>query len=335
MFDSIPAERREAARSAVAAAFGASAQVTLQPVTGGASAMIHRLDVAGRPYLLRIEAPDGGLRDAKRGFACMHIAAEACVAPPVIHADPETGVAIMQFIALQPLDAYPGGPAGLVRGVGELIARLQAAPAFPPAGDYAVIIERVLDYVRGSPLFAPGLLDPHLERFQQVCEAYPWASSPGVSASNDPNARNVLYDGERLWLVDWELSFRNDPFVDVAILADNFAHTPELVEGLLKAWLGRAPDPFDHARFTLMRPMTRLFYAAILFSRFAGVPRETPETDLTPMTPAELRAAVAEGRLSNAGLDTLYALGKMMLAGFMTGASAPGFEEAMAVARQG
>jgi hypothetical protein len=44
---------------------------------------------------------------------------------------------------------------------------------------------------------------------------------------------------------------------------------------------------------------------------------------------------VAEGRLSNAGADTLYALGKMMLAGFLAGVAAPGFEEAMAVARLG
>ena len=335
MFDTIPAERREAARSAVAAAFGSSAVVALQPVAGGASALIRRLEVAGRPYLLRLEAPDGGIRDARRGFECMRIAAEAGVAPPLIYADPGTGVAIMQFIPLQPLEAFPGGPAGLVRGVGELIGRLQATPAFPPAGDYGTIIERILGYVCGSGLFAPGLLDPHLERFGRVRDAYPWDSLAGVSASNDPNARNVLYDGERLWLVDWELAFKNDPLVDVAILADNFAHAPDLAEILLEAWLGRTPGPAERARFTLMRPITRMFYAAVIFSRFAGAPREAPETDLTPLTPAELRAAVAQGRLSNAGPDTLFALGKMMLGGFLAGVSAPGFEEAMAVARRG
>jgi hypothetical protein len=213
------------------------------------------------------------------------------------------------------------------------------SPAFPPAGEYAtdypLIIERILGYVTGSGVFAPGLLDPHMEAFERVRGAYPWASSAAVSASNDPNARNVLYDGERLWLVDWELAFRNDPLVDVAILADNFAQAPELAEVLLQAWLGRPADQLTRAKFTLMRPITRLFYAAIIFSRFAGAPPPTPDTDLTPLTPAELMAAVAQGRLTNAGSDTLYALGKMMLAGFMSGCAEPGFEKAMAVARAG
>jgi hypothetical protein len=334
VFEIIPAERREAARAAVAAAFGSTPNA-LSPISGGASALTYRLEVAGRPYVLRLEASDGGLRSAHRSFLCMGIAAEAGVAPALHHADAESGVAIMDCIPLKPLASYPDGPAGIVRGVGELIARLQGAPAFPEAGDYALIIERILGYVTGSALFAPGLLDPHLAKFEQVRAAYPWGSSAGVSASNDPNARNVLYDGERLWLVDWELAFRNDPLVDVAILADNFAQAPELAEVLLEAWLGRPADTLTRARFTLMRPITRLFYAAIIFSRFAGAPPPTPETDLTPLTPAELIAAVAEGRLSNAGPDTLFALGKMMLAGFLSGCAAPGFEEAMAVARSG
>jgi hypothetical protein len=40
--------------------------------------------------------------------------------------------------------------------------------------------------------------------------------------------------------VDWEPPNRNDPMVDVAILADNLAATAELTGELLRTWLGRA-----------------------------------------------------------------------------------------------
>ncbi len=76
MFEIIPSERREAARSAVAAAFGATPE-SISPISGGASALTYRLDLAGRPYVLRLEAPDGGLRAAHRSFQCMRMAAEA------------------------------------------------------------------------------------------------------------------------------------------------------------------------------------------------------------------------------------------------------------------
>ena len=69
-----------------------------------------------------------------------------------------------------------------------------------------------------SGLFAPGLLDRHQKGFERIREAYPWDAAALVSSHNDPNPANILFDGERLWLIDWETAYRNDPLVDVATL---------------------------------------------------------------------------------------------------------------------
>jgi len=50
---------------------------------------------------------------------------------------------------------------------------------------------------------------------------------------------------------------------------------------------------------------------------------------------AELQRAVAEGRLGMASPQMLYALGKMMLAGYLAGVSTPEFEEALIIVKQG
>lgn len=331
----VPEERRETARTALAGAFGSSAAAALQIVTGGASgALTYRVEVRGKARLLRIETRRSPMRNPHQ-YECMRIAAEAGIAPALHYAEPDAGVAVMDFIPQRPLGEYPGGPTELAKALGGLAARLQRTPAFPRLHEFPKVVERIFGFVRGSSLFARGLLDPHAAAFERVRAAYRWDESALVSSHNDPNTQNVIFDGERLWLVDWETSYRNDPLTDVAILLENFAPTPELERALVEAWLGGEPDRPLRARLALMRQLTRLYYAGMLLSFAAAQPRESPETDLGAPTPDELRAAVARGEHSPGSQATMFALGKMCLAGFMAGMTAPGFDEALAAAREG
>ena len=67
-FEAIPSERRALARSALARAFAGAAPDAVQPVGGGASgALIYRADVAGRPYLMRIETRRDAMRNPPPG----------------------------------------------------------------------------------------------------------------------------------------------------------------------------------------------------------------------------------------------------------------------------
>ena len=231
----IPRARRDAVRTALRATFGASAVGDFQPIRGGVSgALICRFDVHERTYVLRIEPERVAVRDRQRGIACMVAAASAGAAPPVHYHDPTTGVIIMDFVSGRPLSKHPGGPVGMVRALGALIARVQATPPFPILGDYKEVIGSMLTGLSRSSFFEPGQLDPHVEGFARICAALSWDTSSLVSRHNDPNPRNILFDGERVWLIDWELAFRNDPLVDVAILTTEFAETPELEDALLE-----------------------------------------------------------------------------------------------------
>ena len=329
--DSIPADRREAARSALTAAFGSAPLTALQPVMGGASGgLIYRIEIQNKPYLLRIELRRTRFRNPHQ-YECMKTAVDTGLAPPVHYIDPTEGVAIMDFIPQRPLSEYPGGPAALARDLGRMIARLQRTPLFPQLLEYPVILDRMLGFIRGSGMFAAGLLDAHAAGFERIRQVYPWNASSPVSSHNDPNPRNIIFDGERLWLIDWETAFRNDPLTDVAILAENFAGTPELEDALLQGWLERPADRELRARLVLMRQLTRIYYAAILLSAFAATPRAVPDGDLAAPTPDGFRAAIAEGRLKPASPETMYTLGKMLLAGFLNGLHTPEFEQALRV----
>jgi aminoglycoside phosphotransferase (APT) family kinase protein len=335
LFDSIPADRRETARSALTAAFGPAPLTAVQRVTSGASALIYRIEVADRPYLLRLESfQRDEIRDPERAYRCMRTAVEAGIAPALHHADPTAGVAIMDFVPGRSLSEYAGGPQGLARDLGGLVARLQATPAFPPVTDYLSVLESLLGRLLGSGLFASGLLDRHQEGFERIRQAYPWDSRALVSSHNDPHPDNILFDGERLWLIDWETAYRNDPLVDVAIFTLYLAASPELEGVLLQSWLGRAPDRALRARLVLMRQLVRLFYACAS-SLHAASPSAVPETDLAALTPAEFRAAVDERRLVLGAPETQRIGGKVALATFLAVLATPKFEEALIVAQQG
>ena len=212
-----------------------------------------------------------------------------------------------------PLGRFPGGELVRARALGELVRRLQETPAFPELGDWRAIVGRLLNLLESRAV--SGLLDPHLAAYERLCEAVPWDSAAHVSSHNDPNARNVLFDGERLWLIDWETAYRNDPMIDVAILADNLAASPELTGELMQAWLGRPAQAEEVQRLAVVRRLTRLYYAGLLIG--FGAPPDSRITDLSAPSKAEIEARLARGEMSEVTPENLLIAGKMSLAAFL------------------
>jgi aminoglycoside phosphotransferase (APT) family kinase protein len=328
-FEGFPAVHRETARSALTAAFSSAPISAIIPIPGGASgAWTFRVEIGNRRYLLRMEGTASPLRNPHQ-YLSMRIAAEAGIAPRIHYVDEAARVAVMDFIEEQPLESYPGGPRALSHALGEILGRVQATPTFPRFVEYPDIVARLWAHVCRTGLFAPGLLDVHSERLAAIREAYVWDSEKSVSSHNDPLPRNILFDGARLWLIDWESAYRNDPLVDVAIMLDSLAPSPELESVFLHAWLGRAPDDTLYDRLTLVRALTRLYYAGVLFSASAAASRATPDTNLSAPTLPQFQHAIREGHLKPGTPETKHVLGKMFLISFFSGVTPPGFAAAV------
>jgi aminoglycoside phosphotransferase (APT) family kinase protein len=323
-------EQRERASAALTGAFGSAVIGAVMPVTGGASgASPFRVEVGSRRYLMRLEGTASPLRNPYQ-YASMRIAAEAGIAPRIHYVNEAARVAVTDFIERRPLHAYPGGPTALAQALGQVLARLQATPTFPHFVDYPDIVARLFAHVRRTGLFAAGLLDPHVERLGRIREAYVRGSDRLVSSHNDSIPSNILFDGERLWLIDWESAYRNDPLVDVAIMLDTLAPSPELAAVLLRSWLGRAPDEALCSRLAIVSALMRLYYAGVMLSVSAAVGRAPPDTDLSVPTVAAFQQAIRAGQFKPGAAETRHILGKMFLAAFFTGVSPPGFDAAVA-----
>ena len=332
----IPESRRHDAAAALVGVFGKSSLSDIRPIIGGTSgALIYRLEVGNRICVLRLEPERIRRSHRLRGMACMAAAAEIGVAPKVYFSDAESGITIMDWVAAKMLADHPGGEAGIARDLGELCDKIHGLAPFPMIARFPDFITHVLSAVAASDLLTPGALDRHLEELSSLRSIYPWDALPLVSSHNDPNPRNLLYDGERFWLVDWELAFLNDPMVDLAILSLDFATTQSLEEVLLSAALRRPPDKLVLAKLRVMRQFVRLYYGAIVLTGFSAATRPEADPSLRGLTLAEFLKAKAQGTLKSGTSEIAYAVAKMHLRSFSEEMGAPEFAESVAVVRAG
>jgi hypothetical protein len=318
--------RHEIVRSAIKAAFGSIPIDIIARVTGGATTALNlQIRVGDRHYLVRVEGEPSPLRNPFQ-YTSMRIAAESGIAPKIHYLDEAARVAVMDFVVQRPLREYPGGQPALARALGELLKRVQDTPLFPYFIDYPDIVARLFAHVRRTGLFAPGLLDAHAEHLERVKERYVSGLGKLVSSHNDFHPGNILFDGRRLWLIDWESAYRNDPLVDAAIAIDSFAFSAELEGALLRTWLGHTPDHSLRHRMETIRALTRLYFAGVFLSASAAARTDAPpDPDLSTLTVAEFAHGVSEGTLELAKPETKHIIGKAYLASFLSGEGVPGF----------
>ena len=338
MIDGIPEDRRPALDRALQTVFDRPRYDTITAVAGGLSGSgVWRLDLDGRSYLLKLEAPADGLHDPARQYACQKLAAEAGVAPELLHADAEAALSISRWIEARPLADHPGGRRAILAEMAALVRRLQATPAFPPLVDFFEGVSQLVVRTQALGLADAAQIAEPLERLAEIAEGWRPGQAEPVSSHNDFNPRNVMSDGRRLWLVDWGAAFRNDPWVDVAVSANSFASGEDEADGLLHAYRGAPADEVARARFQLMRQTCRLYYGVLITASAAGSgAAPQPGADWSAATPlSEIQSELRSGRLSMDTGDGRFAYGAALIGEMLRQCRTPGHRRALEVVAGG
>jgi hypothetical protein len=324
MIARIPEAQRAGVAAAIADAFGDRPITDLAIVRGGlSSALVYRLEIDGAAYLLRVSVRREPLTDPVRHHACLRAAAAAGLAPRVVHTDDDRAIAISEFVAARPLAACPRPV--LIEQLGDLTRRLQALPCFPPLVDYLDAVGGLIAQARATEI-VPTL--DVFARYAELAAAYPRGLDELVASHNDLNPGNLLWDGARLWIVDWEAAFANDRFFDPAYACNYFAIAPADEARFLAAY-GAAPlSPRDAARLYLMRQVAHMFLVAMLLQLLhaARPDLRLRAPDLAGPPLAELRPQQGALMLTPAGQAQLAAA---LLAELDAATRAPRFAAAL------
>jgi aminoglycoside phosphotransferase (APT) family kinase protein len=312
----IPEHRHKAVEVALRAVFGAAPIERATPLRDGFSgALVNCVEISGRKVLLRVETGRDALRDPVRQYACMRAAAQAGIAPPLHYADAETGVAIMDFIEARPISDYPGGAPAAALELAGLTARLQRTTPFAPLVEQVDGVDGLFMELLATGLCARGALAEHQAAWASLRDACPRTPPERrVSSHNDLNPNNMLYDGERMWLIDWEVAFANDPLVDPASIAFWYGLEGEAQAALLRAAFGKVDDGL-RARFFLMRQVSQVFNGVLMLrlAAQARAPDAEPITDMTAPPFAQVRAGLATRTLDLGSQEGRLLFGKAAL----------------------
>lgn len=322
--DQIPAVRK-----ALRAAFATETLDGATPLSGGLSgARLWRIRVGGIAYLLRVEAPErDAVRDPHRGYRCMTLAAQACLAPRVRYADADDGVTITDFVEARSLTLdYPGARRERVVELAQTVRALHAIEGFPPLVDYLDGLDALVGQAGRSGVVPLGAFDPWV-RLHVACQRL---TPEPVSSHNDLNPRNLLYDGRRIWLIDWEAAFRADRYVDLAAIANTFAADPEDEALLLATYFGREATIAERARLWLFRQVSHVFHAAIFAVGVAGQARAS-SLDGPDLDAIHQGLALGEPLLETPQARLAYGLARLRTAS--ANLASPAFAQAATVAR--
>lgn len=213
------AEREEAelrARLRSSPATSDLAEGVLTPVDGGLSNRAWRLVTAAATWFVRLGHPDAMRLGVDRHSECavLRAAAAAGIAPPVRACIPDQGLLVTRFIAARPWTAADVQHEDNLRLIAAQLRRLHELPV--PAGVQEV------DYARQSLHLAAGLPAPDataailMERAAGAFARIAGRRFERVLCHHDLHHLNLIDDGERLWLVDWEYGGRGDSLLDVA-----------------------------------------------------------------------------------------------------------------------
>lgn len=190
--------------------------------------------------------------DRAREVATARAAHAAGFGPRVEYAAP--GVSVVQFIpsrtwAADDVRAAPDRIGALLRRFHDGMARhIHGTPyifwPFHVIRDYARTIA-----AGGSP-FAPEL--PRFLTLSDRLEAAQIAL-PIIFGHHDLLPANILEDGTRLWLIDYEYAGFGTAMFDLAGVSSNAGMTPDETATLLHSYLGHTPDAGFQRAFAAMQ----------------------------------------------------------------------------------
>jgi thiamine kinase-like enzyme len=229
--------------------------VSIRPLGGGVTNRNYAVAVDDGEWVVRVpgERTDVlGIDRANEREAAIR-AADLGIAPPVLGELPGVHTLITQLV--------PGGhleTLHFVERLPEVIVQLKRFHASGPLQG-AFPVHRVVEW-HARDAASHGVMPPSsYERLHQqsrrIEAAFAAAPTSKVPCHNDLLPANVLFDDQRVWLLDFEYAGMNDVFFDLANLSVNSELNDEADERLVRSYFGSVTAS-RWARLQLMKMMS-------------------------------------------------------------------------------
>jgi thiamine kinase-like enzyme len=250
----MPDREPEARARRALAANAATRELAAAPfrrLTGGISNSTWCASLGSERFFVRLSGEDDASLGVDRASeaALLGLASEAGLSPPLVACDPSRRLLVTRYIEGRPWSREEARSADGVVRIATVLRRLHA---LPPPRELAPVSFALQAARYEAELSAEGL--PPEPRLAAAATAALARLAAGAErrcpCHNDVHHDNVVDDGERLWLVDWEYGGLGDPVFDLAGFASHHVLDRERSAQLLDACAADvAPSEFDDARW--------------------------------------------------------------------------------------
>ncbi len=265
---------------------------TITRIAAGLSgAGVYRVEAAGQAFVLKI----AGAGEPQSAWRCrLHIqqlAANAGLAPRIVHVDEARRAVVSVFVADRSLPAFFGDPRTretALAQLGRTVRRVHELPLLPEADrkDPRELLATVWSGL--APAFPlPAFVGDAVRRV--LAEEPPPCERALVLSHNDVNPTNLVYDGENLLLLDWDAAGPNDPYYDLAAIAVFLRMDEATCRNLFTAYEGE-PVAALPARFAYRRRLV----AALCGSAFLHLARASGHAGATGEETLDTTPALGE-----------------------------------------
>jgi thiamine kinase-like enzyme len=260
----IPAEKITVVENGLLKAFNTSEVTDISLLAGGLSASaVYKIVVNNQPYVLKLNSSIQTINDAS--FTCMEIAANAGIAPKVHYLNIAEGISITGFINAVPMATVFITAESKLQELAKTIKSIHALPLFTKENSLLDTVDGLINQFKASRMLTGPVFDECFKYYKLIKNYYPWDDADRVSSHNDLNPNNMVCDGEKVWIIDWDAAFKNDRYVDLAIIANFYVSNDAHEQLFLQTYFGDSLSDYNKARFFLMRQICRLVYAMLMF----------------------------------------------------------------------
>lgn len=232
-------------------------------ISGGFSgAHLYQVDVEGHQYIVRSTGGIFGKAGVEQEVILMQEASEHNIAPKVYYANPASGVVAMDKIT----NIFPNLFApGLIQSwpdfLGEVAGIIREVHNLNP--DPNIVTERYLDvyFYDLVKYIKKDMLPPQYAVIFEKFAKKKWPRGTRVLSHNDLHTRNLLNDGKKLYLIDWEFAGFGPRFYDPASFANMQAMTNDQGREFLNLYLERPASPAEYYEFVAMRQLQAMVHA--------------------------------------------------------------------------
>jgi thiamine kinase-like enzyme len=201
----------------------------------------------------RVTTPDGTFvaRIAANGTELLAIdrdceyrnsvtAAAAGAGPPVVEYRPQDSLLVIGYIEGRTLGPADVAAADNIPRIAQACRRLHSGHRFGNDFDMFDIQRRYHQVAKTAGFRIPAGYDDLLPQVRAARSALAAKATETVPCHNDLLAANFIDDGDRIWLIDYELSGNNDACFELGNIGAEAHLTPDALSSLVTAYYRKA-----------------------------------------------------------------------------------------------